>query len=95
MIHIAPWEVATGLLAGAGRALGRGGLLLLYGPFKVGGQHTSESNAAFDVSLQARDARWGVRDRERVVEGAAAAGLVLRETNALPANNQLLVFERA
>lgn len=94
MIHIAPWDVATGLLSGAGRALGRGGLLLLYGPFKVGGEHTSESNAAFDESLQARDARWGVRDLERVVEEAAAAGLALRETNELPANNKLLVFER-
>lgn len=94
MIHIAPWEVATGLLAGAGSALARGGLLLLYGPFKVGGEHTSESNAAFDASLRARDARWGVRDLERVVEVAAAAGLALRETNELPANNKLLVFER-
>ena len=94
MIHIAPWPVAEGLLAGAGRALREGGLLLLYGPFRVGGAHTSPSNAAFDESLRARDPSWGVRDLEIVVEIAAAAGLVHRETNELPANNKLLVFER-
>ena len=94
MIHISPWEVALGLFAGAGRALASGGLLLVYGPFKVDGAHTSESNAAFDTSLRGRDPRWGVRDLERVVEVAAAAGLVHRETNELPANNMLLVFER-
>ncbi len=95
MIHIAPFEVALGLFAGAGRVLESGGLLLLYGPFKVAGTHTSESNAAFDESLRRRDARWGVRDLERVVEVAAAAGLRHRETNELPANNKLVVFERA
>ncbi|MCR9095994.1 MAG: class I SAM-dependent methyltransferase [bacterium] len=94
MIHIAPWEVALGLFEGAGRALATGGRLLLYGPFKVGGAHTSESNASFDASLQDRDARWGVRDVERVVELANAAGLTLVETREMPANNKLLVFER-
>lgn len=94
MIHISPFEAALGLFAGAGRVLANGGLLLLYGPFKVEGAHTSESNAAFDESLRVRDRRFGVRDLERVVEIAAAAGLRHRETNELPANNLLLVFER-
>lgn len=94
MIHIAPWPVAEGLFAGAGRALGAGGRLLLYGPFKEEGRHVAESNARFDASLQERDARWGVRDREEVVALAERAGLALVETNAMPANNQLLVFER-
>ena len=94
MIHIAPWEVALGLFEGAGRALEPGGRLLLYGPFKVGSAHTSESNASFDESLRSRDPRWGVRDLERVVEVATAAGLTLLEKNEMPANNKLLVFER-
>lgn len=94
MIHIAPWEVALGLFEGAGRALAAGGRFLLYGPFKVGGVHTAESNASFDESLKSRDARWGVRDLERVAEIATAAELTLVETNEMPANNKLLVFER-
>jgi SAM-dependent methyltransferase len=95
MIHIAPWAVAAGLLAGAGRVLVPGGLLFLYGPFRVGGAHTAPSNAAFDESLRARDPEWGVRDLERVIDTAAASGLEHVETNALPANNQLIVFRRA
>lgn len=94
MIHISPWPVALGLLAGAGRILPTGGLLFLYGPFKVGGEHTAPSNAAFDESLRSRDPRWGIRDLERVVESAAADGLEHVETNEMPANNKLLVFRR-
>jgi SAM-dependent methyltransferase len=95
MLHIAPWEVALGLFSGAGRVLSTGGLLLLYGPFKIGGQHTAESNAAFDASLRERDPRWGVRDLESVEAAAQEAGLRLVERNAMPANNWLLVFRRA
>lgn len=94
MIHIAPWTVAEGLFAGAGRVLEAAGLLFLYGPFRIGGRHTAESNAAFDTDLRRRNPEWGVRDLERVVETAAAAGLVHVETNDLPANNKLVVFRR-
>lgn len=38
MIHIAPWEATLGLMKVAGERLRRGGgMLVLYGPFKVGG----------------------------------------------------------
>jgi Protein of unknown function (DUF938) len=94
MIHIAPWPVAEGLFAGAGRILVDGGLLFLYGPFRVGGLHTAPSNEAFDADLRRRNPAWGVRDLERVVELAASAGLLLVETNEMPANNKLLVFQR-
>ena len=95
MIHISPWAVAEGLFAGAGRVLESGGLLFLYGPFRVGGEHTSPSNMAFDESLRSRDPDWGVRDIERVDEVAQAAGLARVETYEMPANNQLLVFRRS
>ena len=95
MIHIAPWPVAEGLFAGAGRVLEEAGLLFLYGPFRIGGRHTAESNEAFDADLRRRNPEWGVRDLERVVETAVAAGLQRVETNDLPANNKLVVFRRA
>jgi Protein of unknown function (DUF938) len=95
VIHIAPWRVAEGLVAGAGRYLRDGGRLFLYGPFKRGGKHTAVSNAVFDTSLREGNPEWGVRDVEALQELAAAAGLVLIEAIEMPANNLTLVFERS
>jgi SAM-dependent methyltransferase len=95
MIHISPWETCQGLLRGAARHLREGGRVFLYGPFRVGGEHTAPSNAAFDADLRRRDARWGVRDREAVDEAAASCGLERTEALEMPANNQLLVFYSA
>jgi hypothetical protein len=95
VIHIAPWRVAEGLFAGAGRYLRADGRLFLYGPFKRGGKHTAVSNAVFDTSLRERDPEWGVRDVEALERLAAAAGLALVETAEMPANNLILAFERA
>ena len=94
MIHIAPWGAAEGMMAGAGRILAPGGLLVLYGPFREGGRHTAPSNAAFDESLRSRDPAWGVRDLDDVRVLAASSGLRLAERIAMPANNLTLIFER-
>ncbi|MEY4550305.1 MAG: hypothetical protein RL685_6500 [Pseudomonadota bacterium] len=94
LIHISPWACAEGLLAGAARHLLPAGVLLLYGPFHVGGRATSEGNAAFDADLRQRDPHWGVRDLEAVTELGQTAGLLLEERVAMPANNQLLVFRK-
>jgi SAM-dependent methyltransferase len=94
MIHISPWDVGLGLFQGSGRVLGSGGFVFLYGPFKVGGEHTAPSNAAFDESLRQRDAAWGIRDLEEVIAVATRNGFGHVETNDLPANNKLIVFDR-
>jgi len=95
VIHIAPWRVAEGLFAGAGRCLRADGRLFLYGPFKRGGKHTAVSNAVFDTSLRERDPEWGVREVEALEQLAADAGLVLVQTAEMPANNLILAFARA
>ena len=94
MIHIAPWEATAALIRGAARVLSRDGNLFLYGPFKQGGQHTAPSNAEFDSSLRAQDARWGVRDLEAVAEIASAAGFAAPVVEAMPANNLSVIFRR-
>lgn len=94
LIHIAPWACCIGLLRGAGRHLTPGGLLVLYGPFKVDGRHTSTSNVAFDRGLRAQDSRWGVRDLSDVEDRAVAQGLHLVEKVDMPANNLVVVFRR-
>ena len=95
VIHIAPWRVAEGLVAGAGRYLRADGRLLLYGPFKRDCKHTAVSNAVFDASLRERDPDWGVRDIEDLERLAPGSRLVLAEIAEMPANNLVLVFERA
>jgi len=95
VIHIAPWRVAEGLFAGAGRYLRSDGRLFLYGPFKREGKHTAMSNAVFDTSLREQDAEWGVRDIADIEKLAAGVGLALIETVPMPANNMILVFGRS
>jgi hypothetical protein len=95
VIHIAPWPVAEGLFAGAGRYLRADGRLFLYGPFKRDGKHTAMSNAVFDTSLREQDAEWGVRDIADLEKLAASVGLALVETVPMPANNMILVFGRS
>ncbi len=95
VVHISPWSAAVGLFRGAGRLLRAGGVLYLYGPYRIAGEHTAPSNEAFDQSLKARDARWGVRDLEALTALATDAGLVLSERVPMPANNFSLVFRRA
>ncbi len=95
VIYIAPWRVAEGLFAGAARYLQADGRLFLYGPFKRGGEHTAPSNAAFDTSLRANNAEWGVRDVEAVEKLGESVGLILVEITDMPANNLMLSFARA
>src|ERR1700759_4228693 len=95
VIHIAPWRVAEGLFAGAGRGLHDDGRLFLYGPFKRDGHHTAASNAGFDTSLRQNNPEWGVRDIADLERLAADNGLRIAETFEMPANNMILMFVRS
>lgn len=95
VIHISPWATTEGLMQGAALRLHPGGRLFLYGPFMQDGQHTAPSNAAFDASLKTRDPAWGVRDINDVRDVAHRHGLMLAEIEPMPANNMMLIFERA
>jgi hypothetical protein len=70
------------------------GTLCVYGPFRYRGAYTSESNANFDRFLKYRDPLSGIRDFEDLSKLAENQGLQLREDYAMPANNQLLVWEK-
>jgi SAM-dependent methyltransferase len=94
MVHIAPWDAALGLVAGAARLLAPGAPLYLYGPFRRAGHAFAPSNAEFDQSLRQRNPQWGVRSLEDVEGIAAAAGFTLAEIVEMPANNLSLVFRR-
>ena len=95
MIHIAPFDAARGLFAGAQRLLREGGALFLYGPFSRNGVHTAPSNAAFDESLKSRNSAWGVRDIEGDLEPLAQKNMLqLEHIVEMPANNLSLLFRK-
>jgi len=82
------------MFAGVGMALPEGGVFCLYGPFKQGGRHTSESNARFDAALRERDPRMGLRDVQELRRLAERHGLILERDVAMPASNRTLVWRR-
>jgi hypothetical protein len=94
IIHIAPWSASLGLLEGAARLLPDEAPLILYGPFKRQGRHTSDSNAAFDENLRARNPTWGVRDLDTLEREARDRGLETHRVIEMPANNLMVVFRR-
>ena len=94
LLHISPPAVLPALMQGAAGCLGSGGVLHLYGPYKVDGAFTSESNATFDASLKRLDPSWGIRDREAVIEAAEDAGFAPPAIRPMPANNFSLLFRR-
>jgi hypothetical protein len=91
--HIMSWRQVERLFAGLGR-MSRLDTFVLYGPFRYGGRHTSESNERFDAMLRTREPASGVRDFEAIVALAQSIGLRIPEDIAMPANNRLLVFAR-
>lgn len=80
------------LLAGA--ALLEPRRLCVYGPFRYDGHYTSESNARFDRSLRAQATHMGIRDFEAVDRLAASQGLSFAADYPMPANNQILMWQR-
>ena len=93
-LHIMSAPSVENFFKGIDKNLERAGKLFVYGPFKYAGEFTTESNTGFDLWLKDRDAQSGVRDFEWINELASQAGLNLLEDNIMPANNQLLVWEK-
>lgn len=93
--HIMAWEEVEAMFRGVARILPVGGLFCLYGPFRYGGRHTSESNERFDLSLRTQAPHMGIRDMEDLKALGEETGLALEEDFGMPANNRLLVWRKS
>jgi hypothetical protein len=93
-LHIMGFSSVCEFFRGVGGVLRLPGVLCVYGPFRFGGAHTSESNAEFDRWLKARDPVSGVRDFEALDALARDAGLEFAADHAMPANNRTLVWRK-
>jgi len=93
-LHIISWALVERLFTLAGEALPVDGKLIVYGPFNEHGKYTSEGNQRFDKMLRVGSPASGIRDKEDVVSLASEHHIQLNKTYAMPANNQLLVFQK-
>lgn len=93
-LHIMSADSVENFFGGVARQLQANGMLMVYGPFRYDGAFTTESNARFDLWLKDRNPLSGIRDFEWVNGLAKSAGLHLLEDNAMPANNQFLVWQK-
>lgn len=95
MTHISPWSATVGTIVGASKVLeGSCGVLMIYGPFKRNGEHTSEGNATFDETLRGRNKEWGYRDIGEVESLGEVHGFVMEKVLEMPANNFMLIMRR-
>jgi hypothetical protein len=93
-LHIMSWECVQMLFDRLGSVVTADATLCVYGPFRYSGEFTTPSNAVFDQWLQARDSLSGVREFEAIDQLARDQGFALQADHAMPANNQLLVWQR-
>jgi cyclopropane fatty-acyl-phospholipid synthase-like methyltransferase len=94
-LHFMSLDCAEDFFRGVGEVLEPGGRLAVYGPFRYRGEFTSDSNAQFDLWLKQTDPVRGVRDFEWIDGLAQAQGLLLLSDTLMPANNQLLLWQRS
>jgi cyclopropane fatty-acyl-phospholipid synthase-like methyltransferase len=92
--HIMHWKEVKSLIKQFGGRLREGARVVIYGPFKYGGNFTTQSNEEFDLSLKAKDPMSGIRSFEDVNNNMIKNGFELVMDVAMPANNQMLVYRR-
>ena len=92
--HIMSFAAVQCMFRLVGRCLSADGLFCLYGPFKLNGEFTSESNRAFDESLRSQDPLMGIRELETLHQLASDNGLRHLRSYAMPANNMLIVWSK-
>jgi len=94
MIHVTNWDCTIALFKGAGKLLKADQFLLLYGPFKIGNKHTSQSNYFFDNSLKKQNDLWGIRNIEEIAEEAKKNGFIQEDIISMPANNFSIIYRK-
>lgn len=94
-LHIMSWPSVESFFALLPTLVNPSGYVFFYGPFKYNGDFTSPSNANFDLWLKERGSHQGIRDFEAIAELAERAGLQLVEDVRMPANNQILVWQKS
>lgn len=95
IFQVAPISIADGMMKCAEHLLDKEGFLLIYGPFQVEGQFSTDSNQEFHSTLSSAGVpEWGLKDVADLKAAAAKNGLELTEQIDMPANNYSLIFRK-
>ena len=94
MIHVAEWSCTVALFRESGKLLKKGQFLMLYGPFKIGNKHTSQSNYFFDNSLKIKNDSWGIKNLEEVFDESKKYGFYQENVIKMPANNFSIIYRK-
>jgi len=92
--HIMSFPAVKCMFRLVGSCLTEEGVFCLYGPFNQDGAFSSPSNEKFDASLKAQDGSMGIRDLEDLDALAAANGMRRVRLYAMPANNNIAIWEK-
>ena len=94
VIHVAKWTSTIALFKESAKLLNKGQFLILYGPFKIGNKHVSQSNYFFDNSLKMKNDLWGIRNLEEVSDEGKKNGFFQEDTIFMPANNLSIIYRK-
>ncbi|OHX37088.1 DUF938 domain-containing protein [Methylomonas sp. LWB] len=95
IFQVAPISIADGMMECASHLLDNQGILLIYGPFRVEGTFTTDSNKVFHETLSSAGvSEWGLKDVADLRAAAERHGMELKEQIDMPANNFSLIFGR-
>lgn len=92
MLHVCQWKATEGLFKGCEYFLKKGGMLIVYGPFKVEGQTSPENNIQLDSMLRQQNIEWGLRETAELKQCAKSSGMTLENLIDMPSNHKMLVF---
>lgn len=96
IFQVAPISIADGMMDCAATVLKDTGFLSIYGPFKVEGRYTTDSNESFDKEVRSAGvAEWGLKDVADLRAAAEKHNLRLQRQVDMPAHNFILMFGRA
>ena len=96
VFQVAPVAIQDGIAQIAKKLLKPEGFLAIYGPFKVDGAFTTESNHQFDEELRTTQVQeWWLKDIRDLDAAAKPHGIVLKQVIDMPVNNFTLIFGKA
>ena len=92
MLHVSSWQCTKYLFDLSRNSLKENDALIIYGPFKIKGLHTSQSNELFDNSLRLKNPTWGLRDLHSLIEIGRENCFYKHEVVEMPTNNLMIAF---